>query len=119
MTIANSTQELDRDPSEVSDRGRGLDERLALARRALLCVFAVALVGIVFSGVLTYRDYAQPEAAACTPLGEPGTILGAPPCVYGLAMYSVVALAAGWALSGPVGWRLRKARTGAMSERRV
>ncbi len=100
MTIANPTQGVDRRVSEASERGSSLASRLAVARRALQLILAVAIIGVGFSGVLTYRELAEPAAAQCSALGEPGTIFGQPPCVYGLIMYSVIVLVAGLALVG-------------------
>lgn len=73
-------------------------------RRALQIVLAISLIGIVFSGTLTYREFAgsaADQAAGCSALGKPGTILGYPPCVYGLVMYSALAIVAGLGLRRP------------------
>jgi hypothetical protein len=67
------------------------------ARRALLIVLALSLVGIVFSGTLTYRELCSERAGGCT-AAPVGTLLGLPVCVYGLVMYLLVALVAGSAL---------------------
>ena len=64
------------------------------ATRALQIILAIGLFGMVFSGVLTYREFAGTSAAGCSALGAPGTILGYPPCVYGLFMYLVIVLVA-------------------------
>lgn len=68
-------------------------------KRALQIVLLVAFAGIAFSGFLTYRDFAG-QADACSPLAQPGTLFGYPPCVYGLIMYAVVAVIAAWGLVG-------------------
>ena len=67
-------------------------------RRALWCIFVVSLGGVAFSGVLTYRELFR-QAKACSPLATAGTILGYPPCVYGLVMYALVAGLAAWGLA--------------------
>lgn len=60
------------------------------AKRALQVILAVGIVGFFFSGYLTYRDLFTTAEQSCTPVGEPGTILGYPPCVYGMSMYLVI-----------------------------
>jgi uncharacterized membrane protein len=58
-------------------------------------IAAVSLVGILFSGFLTYNDYTslgpaiQAPASALTCTSNSG-LFGLPVCVYGLAMYTVV-----------------------------
>ena len=61
---------------------------------ALQWIFAISLVGVAFSGTLTYREVAG-TAAACPSPGAPGTIFGYPACVYGLLMYMVIAVICG------------------------
>ena len=68
-------------------------------RRALQVILGIALFGMVFSGTLTWRElFGSPAVQAatgkCTPIGAPGTILGYPPCVYGLVMYTVLVIVA-------------------------
>jgi uncharacterized membrane protein len=63
-------------------------------RLALQLILAIALAGAAFSGFLTWRELAGAGEAACTTVGEPGTILGYPPCVYGLAMYAALVVLA-------------------------
>lgn len=59
--------------------------------RALWIILVVGLGGLAFSGYLTYQElFAAEPATACAPVGEPGTIAGYPPCVYGFVMYAVV-----------------------------
>jgi hypothetical protein len=65
---------------------------------ALQWIFAISLIGVAFSGTLTYREVFARTAAACPSPGAPGTILGYPACVYGLLMYIVLALISGTAL---------------------
>ena len=71
------------------------------AKRPLQLVLAISLIGVAFSGTLTYREYAS-HAAACTPLAAPGTIFGYPPCVYGLVMYALLAAIAAWGLRAKI-----------------
>jgi uncharacterized membrane protein len=68
-------------------------------KRALQWIFAISLVGIAFSGTLTYREMISKSAAACPSPGAPGTVFGYPACVYGLLMYTVVAVISGAALA--------------------
>ena len=63
-------------------------------KRALQVVLLIAVAGALFSGFLTYRELAAPELASCGPVGPTGTILGYPPCVYGLAMYVLLIVTA-------------------------
>ena len=63
------------------------------AKRILQIISAVSGFGMLFSGALTWREFTRaPDATwpSCTPLGTPGTLLGYPPCVYGLVMYAVI-----------------------------
>jgi uncharacterized membrane protein len=65
-------------------------------KRALQIILVVSIGGLAFSGYLTYLELfaAGPAPTTCEPLGEPGTIAGYPPCVYGFVMYLVVATVA-------------------------
>jgi hypothetical protein len=64
-------------------------------RRALLAILVVSVIGVGFSGTLTYRELCSTTGGGCTNVGAPGTLLGYPPCVYGLIMYLLlVAIAA-------------------------
>jgi uncharacterized membrane protein len=67
-------------------------------KRALQWIFAISVVGVAFSGTLTYREVFAGTAAACPSPGAPGTVFGYPACVYGLIMYAVVAIISGGAL---------------------
>lgn len=64
-------------------------------KRALQAILLIGTGGLVFSGVLTYRElFAAERVAACPSVGAPGTVFGYPACVYGFFMYlAVVALA--------------------------
>ena len=67
-------------------------------RRALQVVFAIGLMGMAFSGALTLREYTTAAEGGCTALGRPGTLFGYPPCVYGLVMYTIIAIVSGLGL---------------------
>lgn len=57
-------------------------------RRALNLVLVISLIGVAFSGTLTYRELCGTAGGGgCSAVGAPGTILGYPACVYGLVMY--------------------------------
>jgi hypothetical protein len=56
-------------------------------KRALQLILAISLVGVAFSGTLTYRELCGTGGGGCTVAGQAGTILGYPACVYGLFMY--------------------------------
>ena len=57
----------------------------------LLLILVVASGGLAFSGYLSYRElFGSTPAAQCTPIGDAGTMLGAPPCIYGLVMYLAI-----------------------------
>ena len=64
------------------------------ARRALQIILVISLVGVGFSGTLTYTEFFGHAATQCPAPGAPGTVLGYPACVYGLFMYLAVALVA-------------------------
>jgi uncharacterized membrane protein len=66
--------------------------------RSLKIILGIAAFGVAFSGYLSYGELFsnRPTAESCPALGEPGTVLGYPACVYGFFMYcaiSAVALA--------------------------
>lgn len=67
-------------------------------RRALWIIFAFGWLGIAFSGVLTIREFTAASAEGCSAVGARGTILGYPPCVYGLVMYTIITAIAAWGL---------------------
>lgn len=66
-------------------------------RGILWAILFISLCGMTFSGTLTYREVFG-TAASCPSPGAAGTIFGYPACVYGLAMYAVLAGIAGWGL---------------------
>ena len=48
---------------------------------------------VPLSGYLSYRElFGPPGAAMCPSPGAPGTVLGAPACVYGFFMYLAIAV---------------------------
>lgn len=64
-------------------------------KRALQLILIVSLVGVGFSGTMTYDEVFAKTAAVCPSPGTPGTIWGYPACVYGLLIYGVIAVLAG------------------------
>lgn len=66
----------------------------------LVVILVIGLGGLVFSGYLSYRElFSAASVARCTPVGEPGSALGAPPCIYGFFMYLVIVVMAVLALA--------------------
>ena len=65
--------------------------------RALKIILAIALFGVLFSGVLTWRELFG-DVVGCPAIGSSSTILGYPACVYGLFMYVLIAAVAAWGL---------------------
>ena len=63
-------------------------------RRALQIILGLAILGVGFSGTLTYREFCGSAATGCTVAGGAGTLFGLPVCVYGLIMYLLIALIA-------------------------
>lgn len=63
-------------------------------RRALQTILTIAVFGLVFSGILTYRELFGGSAAQCPSPGAPGTVFGYPACVYGFFMYLVISVVA-------------------------
>lgn len=57
---------------------------------ALKAITALGSAGVLFSGYLTYLEFYGAQTTSCPALGAPGTVLGQPPCLYGLVMYSAV-----------------------------
>jgi hypothetical protein len=70
-------------------------------KSALRAILAVGLMGIAFSGVLTYRELWGGGGASCSLAGGGCTsLLGLPVCVYGLIMYMAVATLSALGLRG-------------------
>lgn len=67
-------------------------------KRALQVVLVISLVGVAFSGTLTYRELCGAGAQGCSAVGAPGTIFGYPACVYGLFMYLLLVAVAAFGL---------------------
>jgi uncharacterized membrane protein len=67
-------------------------------KRALQVILVISLVGVGFSGTLTYREFFGTTAASCPAPGAAGTVLGYPACVYGFFMYLLVTAVAIWGL---------------------
>ena len=67
-------------------------------KRALQVIFAIGLMGVAFSGALTLREYTATTGAGCAAPGPSGTLLGYPPCVYGLVMYTIIVIVSGLGL---------------------
>lgn len=67
-------------------------------KRALQVVLAISVIGVAFSGTLTYRELCAGRAEGCAAVGAPGTILGYPACVYGLLMYLLLVAVAAFGL---------------------
>jgi hypothetical protein len=69
-------------------------------KRALQIVFTISLIGLAFSGTLTYRELTGATTQVCPSPGAPGTVFGYPACVYGFVMYGILAIVSGLALFG-------------------
>jgi ABC-type tungstate transport system substrate-binding protein len=67
-------------------------------RRALTAILVISVIGVVFSGTLTYREMCGAAGGGCSAVGAPGTILGYPACVYGLVMYLLLVAIASFGL---------------------
>ncbi|HEX7704074.1 MAG TPA: hypothetical protein VF403_25200 [Kofleriaceae bacterium] len=64
----------------------------------LVLILVIAVGGLSFSGYLSYRELFSSAPAQCTPVGPSGSVLGAPPCIYGFFMYLAIVVMAGLAL---------------------
>jgi uncharacterized membrane protein len=58
-------------------------------KRALEVILVIGLGGLAFSGYLSYQEFYGAEPS-CSPVGQPGTMLGYPPCIYGFVMYLAI-----------------------------
>ena len=56
----------------------GSDRGTQTMRRALQIILTIAVFGLVFSGVLTYRELFTGGVAKCPSPGAPGTVFGYP-----------------------------------------
>lgn len=70
-------------------------------KRALQIILAISVAGVMFSGTLTYRELSTSNTEGCAAAGPSGTLLGYPPCVYGLVMYGLLAVVAVAGLRSP------------------
>lgn len=66
---------------------------------ALKLISGISLFGVLFSGVLTYRELFG-GVVSCQSPGAPGTILGYPPCIYGLIVYLIIFVISTLGLAG-------------------
>jgi hypothetical protein len=75
-----------------------LTNQVEYLRRMMWIVLGISAVGVAFSGTLSYKELIGTAAVSCSAFGAAGTILGLPACVYGLAMYAILATVSGLAL---------------------
>jgi hypothetical protein len=75
-----------------------VQESVLFFRRVLWIVFLLSLAGVAFSGTLTYQELFGTAAGCSLSGGGAISLLDLPVCVYGLAMYSTLAVVSGWAL---------------------
>ena len=68
--------------------------------RALQLILSLSVFGLLFSGVLSYRELFGQSAISCPAPGAPGTVFGYPACIYGFFMYLAVAALAAAGLRG-------------------
>lgn len=59
---------------------------------ALKIIFLISVIGVVFSGTLTYQEIFGATAVSCPAPGAPGTVFGYPACVYGFFMYLILVI---------------------------
>lgn len=84
-------------------------------KRALQVILAIGVFGLLFSGYLSYGElYAPRTGPACPTVGEPGTILGYPACVYGFFMYLAIVVVASVGLFSGSPRRARERSFGAV-----
>ena len=58
---------------------------------ALRTILGISIFGLMFSGYLSYQEFfGDADGSGCNALGQPGTIFGYPPCVYGFFMYLLI-----------------------------
>lgn len=68
---------------------------------ALRAILYVSIFGLLFSGYLSYQEFfGDTDNAGCVAVGQPGTILGYPPCIYGFFMYLLIVIVAALGLRG-------------------
>lgn len=60
---------------------------------ALKTILGISIFGLLFSGYLSYQEFfGNTVGTGCNALGQPGTIFGYPPCIYGFFMYLLIAI---------------------------
>lgn len=67
---------------------------------SLQIILIISIIGVLFSGTLTYQELFTSTAISCPAPGAPGTVFGYPACVYGFFMYIVLATIAWLGLQG-------------------
>lgn len=68
-------------------------------KTAIITIFIISIVGLIFSGVLTYEElFSEATGTSCPTPGAPGTVFGYPACVYGFIMYFVIFVISGLGL---------------------
>jgi hypothetical protein len=63
-------------------------------KRALQAILLISVIGVGFSGTLTYGELCSGAAGGCSVAAGAGTILGYPACLYGLIMYLALVVVA-------------------------
>lgn len=59
-------------------------------RTALKTILVLSVLGVAFSGTLSYLELFGASAASCPTVGAPGTLFGYPACVYGFGMFVIL-----------------------------
>lgn len=68
-------------------------------RTALKIVFGLSLLGVAFSGTLSYLELFCNVPTSCPAIAPEGTpLLGYPACVYGFGMFVILAIISGLGL---------------------
>lgn len=60
----------------------------------LISILVIGIVGVLFSGYLSYIELWGNTTLSCPAPGAPNTVFGYPACVYGFLMYSVIVVLA-------------------------
>ena len=69
-------------------------------RSALQLILGLSLIGVVCSGVLSYRELVSHSCVLCRTLERSDMVLGYPPCLYALGAFALIAVIAGLGPSG-------------------
>ncbi|MCX6800584.1 MAG: hypothetical protein NTZ73_00120 [Candidatus Diapherotrites archaeon] len=56
----------------------------------LKIILVISIAGILFSGFLSFRELSTGQGSCSNVIGVTCGIADIPPCVYGLAMYSII-----------------------------